>query len=146
MKNPHKLFLAGVLLFSPLTSAARDLTAGSSIKIYENFRFELQTSDVFCWIDGECSGKVRSTKKAMATRLEEKIYSTSKYLDIAMYGVARQNWYLDALSELSPSVRVRAVIDQKKGKLGSTNPSDFNYRDTPELYSILPKVTWFQIS
>ncbi len=74
----------------------------------------------------------------MATKLDETILATEKYLDIAMYGVARQNWFFDSLDELKRSVRVRAVIDQRKGDLDSRSASDFSYKDTPKFYSILP--------
>jgi phosphatidylserine/phosphatidylglycerophosphate/cardiolipin synthase-like enzyme len=105
----------------------------------ETFTYKLYTADIFPWISGERAGRVLDTKGHMATQLQRTIAGAERYLDIAVYGVDKQQWFLDVLGHMSDNgVRVRVVVDQLGGRLGEWIPENFAYDGTIQLPRILP--------
>jgi phosphatidylserine/phosphatidylglycerophosphate/cardiolipin synthase-like enzyme len=116
------------------------LLAGTYQDVDRPFSFELYTSDVFPWIDGTKSGPVKDARGKMARGLESMIEGTRSRLEVALYGVKKQEWFIDAVRKLvnqKGSVPVEAVIDQRLGNVGEWNPDNFDYPDSVQLASLL---------
>jgi len=106
--------------------------------IDEPFKYEFFASDIFKWIDGTRQGPVTDSKGHMATSLRNEMLAAERYVDMAVYGVRKQQWVFNTLEDLvSRRVRVRAVVDQMCGDLNVWDPKCFAYRDTVELAKIL---------
>lgn len=119
---------------------ASSLLAGTYQEVDHPFSFELYTSDVFPWIDGTKSGAVRDTRGKMARGLEAMISGTRSRLEVALYGVKKQDWFIDALRKLAnkkDQVPVEVVIDQRLGDVGDWNPDNFDYPDSVQLAGLL---------
>ncbi len=108
-------------------------------QLNEDFQFQLYTADVFGWASGDRSGKITETKGDMANGLEAVLIGARSRLDIALYGVHKQNWFLDVVEQKreNSEVRVRAVVDQNTGEVGDWSTSNFVYGDTVKLARIL---------
>ncbi len=123
-------FIMALVLFS---SSLSGQTSGRVFSA-EPFVFHLHTSDIFPWITGKKQGAVGAEKNAMGQALEQFLLAAKERVALAFYGVSRQPWLLRALSQLRQrGVQVQAVVDQKRGAVGSWLPENFTYRGTAKL-------------
>jgi len=107
--------------------------------VNEPFKFELYTANVLEWADGTRAGLIPDGKGAMAKGLDALVRSARESLDMALYGVQRQPWFLTSLERgrNEHRVEVRAVVDQVAGDLGDWSPGNFTYPDTVKLARML---------
>ncbi len=128
-----------ISLFLYLTCSQQVIYASDTVFVKEAFSYELLHTDVACWRDGECSGLVAADAKgAMAESLDRLLASAEKSIDAAIYGVYRQDWFLDTLSELrNRKIKIRAVVDQARGGANDWAPGNFTYPDTSRLPRVL---------
>jgi len=107
-------------------------------QVNQEFQFTLYHTDVLCWQDGRCSGPVANKKGPVAQAFEKFINKAKTTMDMAIYGVLQENWFLQDLQKiLIRGVTIRATVDQTGGTWGTWNPKDFTYADTVELPKIL---------
>lgn len=95
----------------------------------EVFDYQLFTSNVFRWHDGD--GRPQDTQQVMAKALEIEIQNSTERVDFAIFGVKQQSWLITQIKEQKNRLDFRAVLDQKKGMLGDWAPSNFVYSDSP---------------
>ena len=103
--------------------------------LQEPLKYKLLHTNIFCWYDGECQGLVPSNKQgAMAKALESFMQKTQESLQLAIYGIHNQDWFLRLLSKLADQgLPIRAVVDQSDGASNEWIPDNFTYRDTYQL-------------
>lgn len=111
-----------------------------SIRIDQDFRYELQLSDVGCWRDRWCRGLVTNNVQGnIAQQVDDILARTQDQLDLAIYGIRRQDWLLSRIKKLKrQGVKIRVTLDQKKGAYGDWETgSNFPYPDAFKLVQIL---------
>ena len=125
-------------LTTPLIVSAASL-AGTFEDVELPFSYELYTSDIFSWVDGTRHGTVSDSTGPMALKLQSLVDSTRNHLEVAIYGVQKQQWFLDSLLHLKAdlNVKVEAVVDQRQGEVDDWNPENFDYPDTSKLPGLL---------
>ena len=136
MAKIHWIFGAFI---TPLMVSAAAL-AGTYEDIARPFSYELYTSDVFPWIDGTRRGEIDDSAGRMADGLKKFIDSTNQHIEIAVYGVQKQEWFLDSLRYLKRrpnDVTVEAVVDQRQGEVDDWDPENFDYPDTAKMAGLL---------
>lgn len=103
------------------------------------FSYELFTSEIFSWIDGTRSGRVTDTMGDISSGLKKVIDSTGRHAEIAIYGLRKQQWFLDSLKALKQrkNVKTSIVVDQRQGAVGEWDPENFDYPDTAKLPALL---------
>ncbi len=104
------------------------------------FQYKLQLADIECWLDQTCSGLVNDHGyRNFATELDKILSSATKSLDIAIYGLRNQDWFLERLKKLKRKrVKMRATIDQQRGALGEWDVlRNFAYPDAKKLVKVL---------
>ena len=124
---------------TPLMVSAAAL-AGTYEDIARPFSYELYTSDVFPWIDGTRRGEINDSAGRMADGLKKFVDSTNQHIEIAVYGVQKQEWFLDSLRYLKRrpnDVTVEAVVDQRQGEVDDWDPENFDYPDTAKMAGLL---------
>ncbi len=127
-----KIFIKTLLAFTLLTT----VDGLFAKKVSENFRYELYTSDALRWKNGD--GPPRDTQNKMAKALESTVKKSRKSIDLCIYGVAKQSWFLEILAKKSRSLDIRAIVDQQRGQPNWwENTSVFTYKDTPKLVEAL---------
>ena len=125
-------------LTTPLIVSAASL-AGTFEDVELPFSYELYTSDIFSWVDGTRHGSVGDSTGPMALKLKSLVDSTRNHLEVAIYGVQKQQWFLDSLLHLKvdSNVKVEVVVDQRQGDVDDWNPENFDYPDTSKLAGLL---------
>jgi phosphatidylserine/phosphatidylglycerophosphate/cardiolipin synthase-like enzyme len=109
-------------------------------KVNYPFEFKLYTADISCWRSGECHGEIPANSKGpLAQGVEQLILTSRTSVDMAIYGLRRQSWFVDALSQLKKrNVVMRATVDQMAGELNDwSNPANFPYPDSDQLVEVL---------
>ncbi len=136
-----QFLLAFFLSASVSYAETSDVAVGGERRMLKTtFQHEIITSDIFPWLSGDRQGPVSDVKGKMATRLDELLKSSNKWVDVAIYGVDRQNWLLDTVQGLvERNLRVRFVVDQAKGDKGDWDPENFTYPDTALLPNYVPE-------
>ncbi len=124
-----------ICLFLSLTCFSQVASASNTLHTSETFSFELFHTNVACWRDGTCKGLVNANAKGeMAEALDQFLSSAENDIDMAIYGVYRQDWFLTKLRKLrARGVNIRAVVDQAHGALNDWVPKNFSYPDTAYL-------------
>ena len=125
-------------LTTPLIVSAASL-AGTFEDVELPFSYELYTSDIFSWVDGTRHGSVGDSTGPMALKLKSLVDSTRNHLEVSIYGVQKQQWFLDSLLHLKvdSNVKVEVVVDQRQGDVDDWNPENFDYPDTSKLAGLL---------
>lgn len=100
-----------------------------------SFSYQLFTSDIFSWIDGTRHGHVRDSMGDIANGLRSVMDSSSRQVEIAIYGLRKQQWFLDSLKGLQEKKKVKTniIVDQRQGDVGDWDPDNFDYPDTSKL-------------
>ena len=134
-----RIGVSATLTLLGTTAFAGSAESTRPTQLNEDFQFQLYTADVFGWANGDRSGRITEMKGAMAHGLESVVGSARTRLDMALYGVHKQSWFLDAVEKVRAegSVRVRAVVDQTTGEVGDWSAANFIYADTVKLARIL---------
>jgi len=103
-----------------------------------NFQYELHVADIFCWIEGRCQGEVGDDMRDMGSAIDRLMSTANDSIDIAIYGLRKQQWFLDRVADLRRrGVALRFTVDQIKGKLGEWRVTEnFPYPDVFKLVGI----------
>lgn len=125
-------------LITPLMVSAAAL-AGTYQDVEHSFSYELYTSDVFPWMDGSRRGEVTDSAGAMANHLKALIDGANQHVEMAVYGIQKQEWFLDSLRRLKrdPKITLEAVVDQRQGEVNDWDPENFDYPDTAKVAGLL---------
>lgn len=126
-------------LVALLLVSSSALMAGTYQDVDRPFSFELYTANIFPWVDGTREGPVGDTRGRMVAGLKELIDSADRKIEVSIYGVKKQQWFLDTLMRMKrkSGVSVEAVVDQHQGEVGDWNPDNFDYPDTAQLAGLL---------
>ena len=134
---PLKAYAVSVAIAALLSTSisAQSISVGqSSIRVNEDFKAKLYISNVYCWIDGKCKGPVQGKYGALARTFDRLLRGTQRYADFAIYGIHKQDWLFKGMNDaLKRKVRVRSVVDQRKGALGDWSLENFTYPQTAYL-------------
>jgi phosphatidylserine/phosphatidylglycerophosphate/cardiolipin synthase-like enzyme len=108
------------------------------LKENRNFEYELQTTNIFPWINGQKSGRVNDEQGVFAKALDDIMNRAQSHLDLAVYGAEKQQWFFDRLRSLkSRKISMKAVVDQVRGEVGEWKPENFVYPMTVTIPKIL---------
>lgn len=104
----------------------------------DQFNYTLYTTDVIPWVVKKRSGLVMDEAGLAAMGVQKILRNATQYLNMALYGVQKETWFLDQLKSVKQKkVRVRAVVDQDGGEVGEWRPENFTYKDTVLLKQVL---------
>ncbi len=139
MRRCVMLGLIFVSFYAPLFADPAD---DDLRKVNYPFDFILYTADISCWRSGQCHGTIPPDSKGpMAQGIEQFMLSSRTSVDMAIYGLRKQKWFVDAVKDLKQrDVAVRATVDQLAGDLDDWNtPANFPYPDDYQLVQALGK-------
>jgi phosphatidylserine/phosphatidylglycerophosphate/cardiolipin synthase-like enzyme len=129
-----------IIKLIPLLVLMSSVSDADDIVFKENksFQYELVTTDVLSWVNGERTGPVRDEKGVAAETLDKYMSRSRRNIQMAIYGTEKQKWFLDKVKELKgDGIEIRAVVDQKAGELGEWKANNFVYPMTAKLPKIL---------
>jgi phosphatidylserine/phosphatidylglycerophosphate/cardiolipin synthase-like enzyme len=112
----------------------------SAVALAAPLRTTSFNSQIFCWIYQECRGLVEPNSYGeSAAKLDAALKKAKNTVDIAIFGLRQQDWFLDTLDRLKKKgVKIRVVTDQKTGKVGEWNKAEnFVYGDIHKLVEIV---------
>lgn len=130
--------LAWILI--TLSGAVPLFASSPQQKVNHPFIYKLQLADIDCWIDKSCSGLVSEYQNhSFALDLDRILSSATKSLDLAIYGLRNQDWFVERLKKLKKEkVKIRVTVDQARGALGEWNTREnFTYPDAYKLVDAL---------
>lgn len=128
-------FLSSTLCYSK--QAETVIAVPNTVKVDKDFSYTLLTSNPLRFNQGY--GEIEATQGPMAQELDRLLQTSKKSILAAIYGVSKQDWFFDTISKMKHRLHnaVRAVVDQKSGKLGQWLPKNFTYKDTYRLGQVL---------